>query len=194
MALRKPVVLAAGELQQLQSGDGVDSAVGGVPTGGSTGQALVKTGGANYAASWQSATSSYQQFQSSAFAPTGTTSGTAVMCGLGSGTAINPQVTGRVLLTMTGSVQNNTAGAGGQVQLRYGTGAAPANGAAATGTATIPFQTAYVPIAGSYAPLCLVAIITGLTLGTTYWLDATQRAVGGGTFNLSNVAIAVMEF
>ena len=63
--------------------------------------------------------------------PTGTTSLTGVMMGLAG--AITPAVTGKLRFTITGSGNNSTAGDGWIVQLRYGTGAAPANGGALAG-------------------------------------------------------------
>lgn len=163
--------------------------------GGTTNQVLAKNSATNYDASWKATPPpSYPLFQSGNLAPGGTTSTSGVMAGLGSAAGIAPQLTGRLLVAISGSMQNNTANMGVQVQLRWGTGTAPAGGAAPTGNAFGPVQRAYLPLAGGFEPLCIVAIITGLPLGTPIWLDVTQAALGGGTANVSGVAIAVHEF
>ena len=65
--------------------------------------------------------------------PTGTNNATGLMMGLAG--AITPLTTGRLLIMLSGTLANATAIAdGANVQLRYGTGAAPANADALTGT------------------------------------------------------------
>src|SRR5438309_1082651 len=65
--------------------------------------------------------------------PTGTTDTTGKMMGLA--IAVTPLVTGRLKIFVSGSAANNTINDGAAVQIRYGTGTAPVNGAALTGTA-----------------------------------------------------------
>ena len=66
--------------------------------------------------------------------PTGTSNTTGLMMGLAG--AITPAFTGRVFFSISGSIGSNTttAGRGAKTQMRFGTGAAPANAAALTGT------------------------------------------------------------
>ena len=66
--------------------------------------------------------------------PTGTTSGTPVMMGLGASCKITPQSTGRVDFRIRGTFGNSAANITGIVGFRFDTGTAPANGVAATGT------------------------------------------------------------
>jgi hypothetical protein len=66
--------------------------------------------------------------------PTGTTSGTPVMMGLGASCKITPQSTGRVDFRIRGTFGNSVANITGIVGFRFDTGTGPANGVAATGT------------------------------------------------------------
>ena len=107
--------------------------------------------------------------------------------------AITPQSTGTLEVTITGSCYNSTSGDGSSMTIRYGTGTAPANGAALTGTAAGngAISTA---AANNQAHVCsATAIITGLVPGTTYWLDAALKAVTDGTATLQNVSISAVE-
>jgi hypothetical protein len=110
--------------------------------------------------------------------PTGTTSAPGVMCGLN-------QV--RCLVIINGNLFTN---AGASVQLSYGTGTAPANGAALTGTAV---GTALGTSAGPSVPVTLSAIISGLTLGTPYWIDIIQVSSTGALINIQNVTVTITE-
>src|SRR5439155_1649764 len=65
--------------------------------------------------------------------PTGTADTTGKMMGLAG--AITPQVTGNIRIAVCGSIANNTIADGGKLQIRVGTGTAPNNGDALTGTA-----------------------------------------------------------
>lgn len=124
--------------------------------------------------------------------PAGTTQTTARMMGLGG--AIAAKFTGRIWLTMTGDVFNAAAGDGATIQLSYGAGAAPANGAALTGT-QIGARINYIAGAATEkVPFSLTALVTGLVANTAYWLDAAVAAIGGGTATIENVVISAREF
>lgn len=142
---------------------------------------------ANYASSNGAAVQGTPSF------PTGTTSTSAyVMVGLG--TTVTPIKTGRVQVLACGEAYNTTATDNANVQFRYGTGAAPANGAAVTGTQTGGTVNATSTAASQKNPFCIPAILTGLTIGTTYWLDEAQEAVFGGTAEINYAYIVAIEF
>jgi hypothetical protein len=118
--------------------------------------------------------------------PTGTTSLTLVMMGLGAAGGgqsclYTPATTGIVEVTLNGWV--NIAVATNQITVgaRYGTGTAPANAAAVTGTR---FGSNTDPVCSpsavtKYMTATFNDIITGLTPGTQYWFDyalATNNA------------------
>ena len=156
-------------------------------------------GGSNtVTAATVNATTAYQ-FNSSAFAtasaspadPTGTTSTTGVMMGLAGSITTR---TGRAVVIVTGTIADSIANDGGQVQIRYGTGTAPTNGAALTGTAVGSLQQftagATAAAKGGFA---VAAVVTGLTGGTAYWLDLSLAAITGGTATITGVSIAAFD-
>lgn len=122
--------------------------------------------------------------------PTGTTSTTAVMMGL-AGT-ITPAVSGKVLLTLRGDITNSAAGTS-DIFIQFGTGSAPSNAAAQTGTQSGSAQV-YVTTAGNQrVPFSTTTLLSGLTLGTAYWLDLALLTGGGNTVTIKNVNIIVAE-
>jgi hypothetical protein len=127
--------------------------------------------------------------------PTGTTSTTDVMAGLASGsTIITPRTSGAVLVIISGSMANSNATlAGCTAQIRYGSGTGPANGAAVTGTAAGSKVRGDSAAANQQVGFCASAILTGMTIGTGYWIDLTEAAVTAGTGSLTNVSMNVVE-
>lgn len=112
---------------------------------------------------------------------TGNATGTFKMNGNGSSCAITPRATGRVVFVINGTVFNSTSGSGTQIKLAYGTGAAPANAAAATGTVV---GTAQVLTANAtQIGFSITTSATGLTLNTAYWFDlqVADQTSGTGT-------------
>ena len=135
--------------------------------------------------------------------PTPAPTNTMLMMGLGGAWTFTPARNGRVMLTASG-IMIALAGSGGandgcQVRLYYGTGTAPANGAAVTGTALGHIQLFMPGVAAvgqPRAPFCLPAVITGLVAGTPYWVDIAQaQAVATPTaqYGLQNVAWTFFE-
>lgn len=127
-------------------------------------------------------------------APSGTTS-TAAQVMMGLGVAFTPTATGRALVVISGNVVNTTGGDGAEIQIRYGTGTAPTNGAAATGT-TVGGAVAFFPASGAAnfkVPFTLSGYVTGLTIGTAIWVDSGLRALTGGTAGIANLSVTVLE-
>jgi hypothetical protein len=124
-------------------------------------------------------------------APTLTTSATAVMMGC-AGT-ITPLQSTRLLVTISGQMANSVAGSGAKVEFRYGTGTKPVNGAAASGTVIGIAQEAVSVSAGQKSGFSVTGIITGLTPGTAYWLDASLLALTNGNATITGVTIAAVE-
>jgi hypothetical protein len=123
--------------------------------------------------------------------PTGTTDTTGKMMGLAG--SFTPGHSGRVALLITGNIAQTTTADGAVVQLTYGTGSAPANAGALTGTATgsaisMTFLTGVLLV-----PFMVAALPTGLTLGTAYWFDARLKAVTGGTASIKNLYMIAAE-
>jgi hypothetical protein len=106
------------------------------------------------------------------------------------GATITPAKTGKLLIVLSGRAVPTVA-YGSSVDLTYGTGAAPANGAAETGTTICGTPTAPTGT-GMFS---LNYILTGLTVGTTYWIDpATAISGSTGTIYLDNLSLSIIEF
>ncbi|HEX8838205.1 MAG TPA: hypothetical protein VF748_14785 [Candidatus Acidoferrum sp.] len=162
-------------------------------TAGVANQVLTSQGGGGAPMTWQTANLlNGGTFNASAGSPGSTTSSTGVMMGLGTGCKLTPTASTRIYVAFFGGVSNNTASAQASVTIRFGTGTAPANGAALTGT--ISGSTTFVinnanaaGTAGAFFPLTNMTVITGLTPGTAYWFDVGVAASsGGGTVQLNN--------
>jgi hypothetical protein len=172
----------------------VSTANAGAPSGGTTGQVLAKNSSTNYDYSWKS----FATFQGTTRSPTGTTSTAGVMMGLGSATygssSITPTTSGKIVISLSGSVSNSALNGGIAVQLRYGTSTAPSNAAALTGTAVGAIAGGLnLPAAGT-VPFSLQAVVTGLSTGTAYWLDCSAgNNSSSGTVSLFNVAMSAYE-
>ena len=125
--------------------------------------------------------------------PATTTNTTGVMCGLSGSITTSAATSGRILIIISGYCNNNTASDGIKVQIRHGTGAAPTNGAALTGTADGNF-TALINGAQTFTtPFSTQAIVTGLSASTAYWIDLSQAAITGGTASVLNPNISAVE-
>lgn len=120
--------------------------------------------------------------------PTGTTNTTQVMMGLAG--AITPAVTGTIMIMISGDA-TATSTDGYKYQLRYGTGSAPANGAALTGTAAGSLVT--IATVANKTPFSTQAIVTGLTPATAYWFDLALAAVTAGTASVLDISLSAFE-
>lgn len=123
--------------------------------------------------------------------PTGTTSASFRMMGL-AGT-ITPTRSGNVLISAYGSVQDNTTAGQCGMQIRTGTGSAPANGAAATGTAVGSQQTTTDGTANQPNAYSMTVVVTGLALGTARWIDVALVSNGTVQCNLFSNTLTAAE-
>jgi hypothetical protein len=117
---------------------------------------------------------------------------TGVMMGL-PGT-ITPSYSGRIFVIASGNWFNDTGGFGGNLILHYGTGAKPANGVALTGSDFGSPALDSNMDANAGRPWSVCGIITGLTIGTAYWLDVALKAWGGGTIKLMDNMCRISAF
>lgn len=103
--------------------------------------------------------------------------------------------TGKIVLTMSGYSTDNTANDGTKAQISYGTGTAPVNGAALTGTQVGPIvqYNASTLAAGASAPYSATWIVTGLTAGTAYWFDTAFAAITGGTGSIAQATMTAYD-
>lgn len=125
--------------------------------------------------------------------PAANATASALMMGLGVSTCrITPVYSTRLKITVTGSY-SNTGVNNSTITLRYGTGAGPANAAAATGTAISQAAIYGEPNAGIRIPFTSAGIATGLTPGTAVWIDISVAA-GSGTTTIQSVSCIATEF
>src|SRR6266478_2566018 len=114
----------------------------------------------------------------------------------GYGLVITPIRSGVVYVHATGDLANSNDLFGASIQLDYGTGTPPAQGVIApAGNGQMIGNHLTVYLAGeptSEATGTVIYVLSGLTLGTTYWVDLVIAAVDGGTgrfYNMSIIAI-----
>lgn len=124
--------------------------------------------------------------------PTGTASAGGVMMGIGGTCAVTPRVSGILQVHVVGDVGATGAGTS-QMQIRYGTGTAPANGDALTGTTAGSLVADTTSTNNERAAFGLVAHITGLTVATAYWFDIRLSNSTGATSTTQNISVIVQE-
>lgn len=124
--------------------------------------------------------------------PTGTTSTSGVMMGLGTSCHITPAFSTRVLMHVQGQMSNTTTGISANVSLRFGTGTAPVNGAAPSGSALTTGIASGVNPANYAVPFNIGGIAGGLTPGTAVWIDVVLLA-GANTAAISNISCYALE-
>lgn len=124
--------------------------------------------------------------------PSGTTDLTGKMMGLAG--SITPMSTGTVLFCMAGTLANDTSPDGAFVQLTRGTGAAPTNGAALTGTAIGSVEVLSIIASNTQrSPFGGCALSTGLATNTPVWYDIRLAALAGGTATATSVVLTAVE-
>lgn len=131
--------------------------------------------------------------QSSPSNPTGTTSAVGVMMGLAG--SVTPNTSGQVMIIVSGDIANSNALGGCKVQIRYGTGTAPTNGASLVGT-TLGGNVVLTSAIGANDafPFSVQGVATGLTVATAYWIDIAVTATTAGTASPADISISAMEF
>jgi hypothetical protein len=108
--------------------------------------------------------------------------------------SFTPQKSGNVLIVISGYMYNSSGSTTSQAQIRYGTGGAPANGAALTGTTAGSNIEALDSATSRRFPFSCNAVVTGLTIYTTYWLDLGLTSGSGTTqVRVFQVSISAVE-
>jgi hypothetical protein len=127
--------------------------------------------------------------------PTAFVPGTAgKMLGLGTTQTITPNCTGWVHATICGVIADATTNQATAIRLYMGTGAAPANGAGPAGTGYGADQTQFYITNHVKSPFSVSAIVTDLTIGTSYWIDG--RVIDSttvGSVTCTQVAVSAFE-
>ena len=124
--------------------------------------------------------------------PSGTTSTSGVMMGLGSVCTLTPTYSGKVYVCIAGAMNQTSASQQTITKILYGTGTAPVNGAAITGTAVGNGAVVQAEGGSTLEPFSCSAIITGLTLSTAYWFDL-ELFVTAGSGLVQNIGFSAFE-
>ena len=123
--------------------------------------------------------------------PTTTSSLTGVMMGLAR--TITPIRSGKILILISGDVDNATNDRGSLLQIRYGTGTPPANGSALTGTPVGGLVRFFQNNAAIIAPFQLSGIVSDLTIDVSVWVDISLASVTGGTSRVRDISVSIIE-
>jgi hypothetical protein len=116
-------------------------------------------------------------------------------CGIAA--TLQMKYSGKVLVAVSGRMYCNTANGYGGGQIKYGTGTPPAQNvnisAIGTPVGNVNFQPNLQP-ANTYFPLNFQAIISDLTIGTTYWFDLSYYAANAAwACGWANLVIDIIE-
>ena len=109
---------------------------------------------------------------------------------------IVPNASGTFLILLTAILKNATAGSGAVAQLYYGAGTSgAANGNVLPGGATAlgSAKTMIEPTGSGALGIALAFIVTGLTIGSHYWLDVALNNTISGNVTISNIDLIAVE-
>lgn len=127
---------------------------------------------------------------------TGNSTVTLKMNGLGAAAApctITPTSSGNVTFTISGLLNQTTTADGVTYALTVGTGTAPANAAAATGT-IISSTPVWLGLTGMLTvPFSVTSNSTNLSVGVPVWYDLQVAETVGGTAAIKNVDCTANE-
>lgn len=126
--------------------------------------------------------------------PTGTTSLTFVMMGFA--IAFTPTTSGIISVFGLGAAENSNAANGCYYKIMYGTGTAPINGAAVTGSDTGNTNGNGFDrfnAANKLEPFPIEGLASGLIVGTAYWFDVAIKSITAGTATIKNNTISIIE-
>jgi hypothetical protein len=130
--------------------------------------------------------------ESSLFNPTGNSTTAREMQGMAF--QFTPQTTGNLKVTVNANLTNATDQAQASARMLYGTGTPPVNGVGETGTVLGNAMNSNVSGANGQNNTCATHLLTGLTVGTTYWLDMSLKSsVSSSLANLFNVTFVLEE-
>jgi hypothetical protein len=147
-------------------------------------------------ATWQAQPFTHATTQRTPADPATTSSLTGVMMGLSA--SITPVISGKIMIIISGDMDNSTDNSGAQVQIITGTGSIPTNGISPTGTAQGGLVKMLLTRTGNdtivtRVPFSLNAIQTGLVLNTPYWVDISLASITGGVSRVRDISISVVE-
>ena len=127
--------------------------------------------------------------------PTGNSTTTPAMMGLGATCTYTPTGSGKVLITVTAMILGTVAATGAVATGQYGTGTAPSNGAAVSGTQFSGTQAVRISAnSGTIGTSVAFTDRLSLTPNTAYWFDlGLNTNTNTDTVQLINVSVTIAE-
>jgi hypothetical protein len=127
--------------------------------------------------------------------PTGTSSATYRMMGLGSTLQFTPLKTGKVKINIAGKCLGTTANLEINAKLVWGTGGVPGNGVAPSGTQIgAIYNNGIVATSGACTSSFSKGGVASLVAGTAYWFDLQLcRGSVSGTVSVVNLEATIQE-
>jgi|SRR5215831_2399208 len=170
--------------------NGPSNAISGVLIGGTAAAGSIPLATSATAGLWSAAPAVFRPAN-----PATTASTTLVMAGLGSSVTFTPRSTGLVQVVACGGAGTLTSPVIETFGGRFGTGAAPAQGTAVTGTRfgtpTADYQV--LPNAATVMPVPLIDLLS-LIVGTAYWFDfAYATATAADQAQILNPMFVITE-
>ena len=127
-----------------------------------------------------------------AASPVGNSTTTRNMQGVGF--QFTPAATGNVLILVTTGLANGVDQVQASARMLYGTGTPPVNGVAETGTLLGQAMNVNSSGANGQGGGSQAVYLSGLTVGTTYWLDLSLKSSTGGDLAICiNIQFTVIE-
>jgi hypothetical protein len=111
---------------------------------------------------------------------------------VGANIQVTPSRTGRLAVAVTGNTSNSSVGGQSAVVIHYGIGTPPVPTAVPAGVAIGPGNGVVVSTTNEIVDIASVGLVTGLAVGTTYWIDLAVTAVTGIS-NFGNFSITIVE-
>ena len=115
---------------------------------------------------------------------------------VGFGTSIIHQMVGqgKAFLMFTGLVRNTGGNGGAQISGRLGLYPGPSPGAAQSGGQFGCNQHPFMASSTDWQSFTIVGIVSGFTVGATYWFDICLNSTTGNNLFLQDVQFAMIEF
>ncbi len=129
------------------------------------------------------------KYQSGILNPAAMGGSSLIMMGLAG--AFTPTKSGNVLLTISGEMLSDDDSVDTSLVIKTGTGAAPSNGDAVTGS-TVQSNLRKPSSGVARVPFSFNCAFA-LFLGSTYWIDLAIKNGSGGSVQLFNVSISILE-
>lgn len=132
--------------------------------------------------------------QSGVLTPTGTNSATGLMMGMGTTCHITPTFSGRIRFQFTGAIQNPSVSSTANAKAYFGTGTAPTNGAAITGTQVGAPAGGTTPVASGNTSFAVGGVTVTGVVGTAMWFDVALNTNGAGVAFIVAASCDAFEF